>query len=228
MYAVVTTWRVRNVPDSDRDIFIGEFVRRGISAARELNVLDVLVISVEPDQLISISLFESLDDALATRPVALAFVDDHYAGHLDLISRVTGQVYELSDLVDLDVAAMRQGRQRPDGPLSVQLATWRLGADVRAPDQLLPFLRELVQFGLPSVLEEGLLDVFGIRTADDTLLVVRLIERPDDLDTLISASASRELSRLIANRVSLVDRVAGLAFDMPTLLDERSQSSQLK
>jgi hypothetical protein len=228
MHAVVTTWRIRDVPDSSRDAFITEFVQRGITAARALNVLDVLLVALEPDQLISISLFDSLDDALVTRPVALAFVDDHYSRHLDLISRVTGLVYELSDLADLDVAAMRQGRQRPDGSLSVQLATWRLGPDVRAPDQLLAFLRELIQYGLPTVLEDGLLDVFGIRTADDTLLIVRLIERPDALDTVYAPSAWQDLSALIAHRVELVEQVVGNAFDMPTLLHERSGSSDLQ
>jgi hypothetical protein len=223
MYAVVTTWRLHLTKSSDaeRRDFIRGLVRRGISAAREQGVVDIVMIAVDPDLLIGISLFDSLEEALATRPVALAFVEDHYAETLELISRVTGQAYELADISDLNLALIRQGRETratANGPIFAHLATWRLEPSVRPPEDLLPFLRDVMAHRLPEMLELGLMDVLWVRTADDTVLVVRLTEHPEALDVLYGDDALAENAELLAGKAALVERSVGQAFDIPALL----------
>ena len=223
MYAVVTTWRLHltKTSDTERQDFIRGLVRRGISAAREQGVIDVVMIAVDPDLLIGVSLFETLEEALATRPVALAFVANHYAENLELISRVTGQAYELADISDLDVALIRQARETHGASrqqMVAHLATWRLEPPVRPPDELLPFLREVMSHRLPEMLELGLMEALWVRTSDDTVLVVRLTDHPEALDVLYSDDTLAESAQLLAGKAALVERSVGQAFDIPSLL----------
>jgi hypothetical protein len=219
MHAVVTTWRLRLAARSpDRDAFIRALVARGITAARAQGVVDVVMIVVEPDRLMAVSLFETLAEALATRPVALAFVLDQYTETLELISRVTGQAYELADVADLDISVVRQNRGPTSGETHAQLTTWRLGPEMRSSDQLVEFLRMTVSSALPAMLEQGLTDVIGVRTADDTLLVIQLAQQPEALVAQPRTADLPDRLGRIAGKGDLVESVTGRAFDIPTLL----------
>jgi hypothetical protein len=217
VHAVVTTWRLHlDVGTTERDPFICDLVVRGITAARAQGVVDVIMIVIEPDRLMAVSLFETLEEALATTPVALAFVADQYAQTLELISRVTGQAYELADLVDLDISTVRQSRESTSGEMVAHLAIWRLGPAIRPPEHLVAFLRASSPNGMPTLLAQGLTDVIVIRTADDTLLVIRLAPDPD---VPADGQMLTERSDRHAGTFDLDEEIVGRAFDIPTLLE---------
>jgi hypothetical protein len=218
VHAVVTIWRVRDPDVQLEPAFIRELARQGIDPARARGVVDVLFVAIEPDRLMAISLFESLEDALAARPVALAFIAGQYADMLDMISRTTGQLYELTEFADVNFASIRQQRPVYEGPYWAHLATWRLSENVREPGALVAFLRERVAAMRPQIDERAPVDEFAVRTADDALLVVRLLDSPEERSPaaevpviVVEASTSDGLAQL-------VDRSVGRAYDVPTLL----------
>ena len=144
MYATVTTW---HLPDSlrdreARDRFVRSLVLAGIEKARQAGVIDVIMIEVEPDQLVAVSVFETLADADAAAPMARQFLAERYDDTLALVSRVTGRAYDPHGLVPITREAVQQWRGDADA-MTASLVTWRLDPSLRAPEALGDYLHGL-------------------------------------------------------------------------------------
>src|SRR6478735_5652657 len=174
MHATVTTWCLRNPP---RDV--AEFDRRvrtlmkgGIELGRQIGVVDVLIIEFDPNMLLIVSLYETLDEAVDAGPHVLHYVDEGFADQLAPIDRDEAQQWRLE-------ATQMYGNA----------STWHLDPSIRAPDAFEAYASRLMAESFPTLQSLALLDAFGVRVSNDTLFVLRLCSDPAVFDAIYSEEA---------------------------------------
>lgn len=222
MYATVTTWRVRTKVESEGefDQLVRDLLAEGINVVRRVGVVDVLCIESDSDTLTVISLYETPDEAIASGAPVLQYMAEGFADRFELVSRVTGPVYEPSAFVPVDMSEAQQWRTEATA-MFANLATWHLHAPIREPEAFAAFVAEALHPSLPSLHERGLLDAMGIRIAHDTLLVLRLVSNPAAFESLYSEETMAAARDLIAGKVELISHTIGRALDVVSILGEQ-------
>lgn len=218
MFANVATWRVRepsNPPD-EHHRFLREFVENGIEIARRAGVLDVVMVEIDPDQLVAISLFESAEDAAEANARLRRFVEDAYGDRLTTISRVTGRAY---DPRQLHGSGIVEGPRvaGATGDMSASLVTWELDSSIRSDEAVEHFLQGIWERYARALQRLGLLDVVVVRIAEDAILAVRLYADSVEHDAAYQEAVAT-VGEMLAGRATFVSKQVGKAFDVPQLL----------
>lgn len=100
MYATVSTWRLHESvrsPDA-YETFLREMIDSNIDLAREVGMIDAMMIRTGADTMIGVAVYETREEAEAAGPIARGRVGDKYADRLELISRVAGPARDMPDL----------------------------------------------------------------------------------------------------------------------------------
>jgi hypothetical protein len=223
MYATVTTWRVRATihDDAEFDQLVRDLVSDGIDVVRQAGVLDVICIESGPETLIVVSLYETPDEAMASGPPVLKYVAEGFADRFELVSRVTGPVYEIAHFAPVDQSEAQQWRESTPA-MYANVATWHLHPSIHGSDAFAGFVRQALDESLPFLRELGLLDAMGIRVAQDTLLVLRLFHDPSAFAALYSEEAMAASQDLIAGKVELISQSTGRALDILSELGDQA------
>ena len=221
MYATVSTWRLHESIRSTEslDQFVREFLTSGINLARRAGALDVLMIELEPDRLMAVTLFETLGEATEANGTLQHFVAECYSDRLTTLSRVTGRAYDPCQLHGAGDGGSKQAAAASGGVMHASLVTWRLDPSIRTDEGVEQFLNGIWERYAQPLQRLGLLDVVVIRTAEDSLLAVRLYTGPIEHEAAFR-KAVEHVNELIESRVTFVSKHEGRAFDVPQLLGQ--------
>jgi hypothetical protein len=223
MYATVTTWRVRTTihDDAEFDRLVHDLMAEGINVVRRAGVVDVFCVEAGSETLIAISLYETPDEAMASGPAVLKYMAEGFADRFELVSRVTGPVYEIPQFAPVDRSDAQQWRESAPA-MYANVATWHLHPSIHSPEAFTAFVHQVLDESLPFLQELGLLDAMGIRIAHDTLLVVRLFHDPSAFDALYSDEAMAASQDLLAGKVELISQSTGRALDVLSALGDQA------
>lgn len=218
MFAIVTTWRLHESirTAAERDIFVRALLTDGIEIVRRAGVLDVMMIEVEPDLLLVVSVFETEEEADAAHQLMNPFITDRFGDHLELISRVIGRAYDPPRIVGADRVHTQFWRAEADA-MYANLVTWRLDPSIRPPDVLADHLRGVWTQYSQLLSQRGLLDVLVVRTSEETMLAIRLYEDLAAGDAEYQ-QAVNSLGIEYTSKVEAIKTEVGRAFDVPLLL----------
>jgi hypothetical protein len=219
MHATVSTWRIHESISTtvERDDLVRDLLANGIEIVRRAGVLDVMMIEVDPDLLMIVSVFETLEEANAAGELTPQFVADNYSGKLELVNRVTDRAYDPPRIVGLNRLDSRLWRGEAEA-MHANLVTWRLDPSILSPESLGAHLRGVWENFSPLLLQIGLLDVLVVRTSEDTMLAIRLYADRQSGDAAYD-QAVRRLGTEYTSKVSVVEKAVGRAFDVPQLLN---------
>lgn len=223
MYATVTTWRVRTTihDDAEFDLLVHDLMAEGINVVRRAGVVDVFCIEAGPETLIAISIYETSDEAMASGPPVLKYMAEGFADRFELVSRVTGPVYEIAHFAPVDRSEAQQWRESAP-VMYANVATWHLHPSIHGSEAFSAFVRQALDESLPFLRELGLLDAMGIRVAQDTLLVLRLFHDPSAFAALYSEEAMAAGQDLMAGKVELISQFTGRALDVLSALGDQA------
>ena len=142
----------------------------------------------------------------------LHYVDEGFADQLELISRVAGQAFETSQFAPVDRGETQQWRLEAT-QMYGNASTWHLDPSIRAPDAFEAYASRLMAESFPTLQSLALLDAFGVRISNDTLLVLRLCSDPAVFDAIYSEEAMAAGQDLSEGKISLIEQSTGRAFD---------------
>jgi hypothetical protein len=219
MFATVTTWRLAEsvqLPDA-QDRFLREMTAGAIGIVRDRGVLDVVIVEVEPDLLIVVSSYETLEDAQASGPPLLRYITERFSDRIELISRSIGPAFEPSQFVDIEETAVRQWRDEATA-MYARISYTRLDPSIREPDAFMTYLAGFADEVMAMLSRLGLLDVLLVRISDDTLMSLRLFEDPVAFDAAMREAWRTASPDLTAGKVEILEQVRGRAFDATQLL----------
>lgn len=221
MHATVTTWCLRNPPRdvADFDRRVRALMQGGIELGRQIGVVDVLIIEFDPNMLLIVSLYETLDEAVDAGPHVLHYVDEGFADQLGLISRAEGQAFETAQFAPIDRDEAQQWRLEAT-QMYGNASTWHLDPSIRAPADFEAYVSKLMEESFPTLQSLGLLDAFGVRVSNDTLFVLRLCSDPAVFDAIYSEEAMAAGRDLIEGKISLVEQSTGRAFDAVSIFSK--------
>ncbi len=219
MFATVTNWRLAQSvqPGEVKDRLLQEMVSRSIEIARERGILDVIMVEVNPDRLIVISSYETVEGAVASGPPLLAFLGEHFGDKLELVSRTIGRAYEPSDFVTLDRHKTHEWREVAT-EMYANINLYRIDPAIRDPDAFADFLHSIAEKFLALMAELDLLDMLVVRTGEDSMIVVRLFENPEAFDRSMQRALKVYPPDLFGGMIEVTENVRGRAFDAEFLL----------
>jgi hypothetical protein len=223
MFGSVATWKIHSPFDSpsDQEEFVRDLVRHGIKDARAQWAVDMFMGALAPDLLITVSLYETRDDALAAAAAAKGFVAREYQGVIEVIDKVIGSAFELRQFLDVDPASFLAVRE-DTAPMIAQFVTWRLKSDMQEPDDLATALTNVWSDVFPVLRAVGLCDIVAVQTRPDELLALRLfLPHADELPGFDAAIAEVE-RRFNAHGIVASARV-GLGWDSQHLTSDRDK-----
>ena len=215
MYATLTNWRLKeSVLDvAAYDLFAREMVQRNINSARDAGMVDSLLIRVEPDTLLGVSVYETEEDAAAAGPVARQAVGNVFADKLEFRSRISGRMDDMPALPGRNLSTT----DLTPPSMYASVTSWRLHESLWSEQAYTAFLKQVMEQQLALALEIGLLDAIIIRSSEDQITSVGLYESE------AAATAAMERSTTVYNEqytavLELLDRQSGRADDIPRLL----------
>lgn len=219
MFATVTTWRLAPSvqPTDTQDRFLREMTTGAIGIVREHGVLDVVMVEVEPDRLIVVSSYETLEDALASGPPVLQFISGRFGDRIELISRFIGPAFELGQFADVEETAVRQWRDEATA-MYARISYTRLDPSIQDPDAFVAYLAEFADQVMAMLSRLGLLDVLLVRISDDMLMSLRLFEDPAAFDAAMREAWQSVSPDLMTGKVEILEQFRGRAFDATQLL----------
>ena len=100
MYASLSTWQLDESIQGDPAYaeFVGSVLLRELPTARDIGLLDALVIRTRADRIVVLTVYETEDAAEAGWAQAFEPMRDLYAGKIALIERVAGQADDMPQL----------------------------------------------------------------------------------------------------------------------------------
>ena len=218
MYAIVATWRLLAPIQTGtaRSEFLRELLTSGIDLARRAGAVDVVMIELDPDRLMTFTLLETADEATAASARLQQFVADRYVDRLEIVDRIVGRAYDPSQL---NAAASPGSRVWADDceAMHASIVTWRLDASIRSPDALESFLHDIWERFAETLHRLGLLDVVVVRSAEDSILAIRLYADNIELDASYRQAVAT-VGAMLEGKVEFVEKREGRAFDVPQLL----------
>lgn len=219
MFATVTNWRLaQSVPPGEvKDRLLQEMVTRSIDIVRERGILDLIMVEIEPDRLIAISCYETMEDAIASGPPLLAYLGKHYGDKIELVSRTVGRAFEPSDFVTVDRHKAHEWREVA-AEMYANINLYRIDPAVREPDAFLDYLHSIAEKFLSLMAELDLLDMLVVRTGEDSMIVVRLFENPEAFDRSMQRALKVYPPDLFGGMIEVTENVRGRAFDAEFLL----------
>lgn len=219
MFATVTTWRLAPSvqPIDVQDRFLREMTAEVIGIVRESGVLDIVMVAIEPDRLIVVSSYETLDEAQSSGPPLLKRLTERFSDRIALISRSIGPAFEPGHFAVVEGPDARQWRDEAKA-MYANISISRLDPSIRDPDALMAYLTTLADSVMSMLTRLGLLDVLVVRISDDTLLSLRLFEDPKAFDAAMREARSSVSPDLIAGKIEPVEQLRGRAFDAAQLL----------
>jgi len=222
MYASVISWNVEPPLEDahERLALVRDLIESSLAASRAAGVMDMIAIEVEANLVMTISHYDTLDDAFVTGRAELVNVARQLEDRLALVSRVIGEAY---DPAHFHLAA-RSGERvwHEDGEaMHAMVATWRLDSSLRAPAALNGYLADRMAAYLDPLKDQGLIDLQGIRVSDDIILFIQLYTEPIS-NRVAFDEAVAQAHVLLGDAMDLVKGHAGRAFDVPQLLGNRA------
>jgi hypothetical protein len=216
MFASVSSWQFNESLTSaeQRLHFMRSLVSHGITAARDSGVLDFLLITLEPDQMLSVVIYESEADIPPAITVASKVMTQHFPDQLTLLGRERGPLYEAQQLLKPDEVDPPDGRSDSDG-LGAYVARWQIDPSLESAE-VEEWVRKTWADNQDFLRELGLLDRLVIRVASDQLLVVNLFPVGMDGASVYHDAIARRPS-MIYRKVALISGETGRAYDIPAL-----------
>lgn len=100
MYASVSTWRLDESIQGDPAYseFVGSVLLRTLPMARDIGILDALVIRTRADRIVAVTVYDDEAAAEAAWVQASGPMRDLYAGKISLIDRVAGPADDMPQL----------------------------------------------------------------------------------------------------------------------------------
>jgi hypothetical protein len=221
MHATVTTWCLRHPPrdTAEFDRRLRALMKGGIELGRRIGVVDVLIVAFDPNMLLIVTLYETLDEAMEAGPHVLHYVREGFADQLELVSRVAGQAFETSQFAPVDRDETQQWRLDA-AQMYGNAATWHLDPSIRSPEAFEAFVSDVMAKSYERLKNRGLLDAFGVRISNDELLVLRLCSDPAIFDAIYSEESIAAGQALLNGKISLVEQSTGRAFDAVSIFNE--------
>jgi len=221
MHATVTTWCLRNPPPdtAEFDRRVRALMRGGIELGRQIGVVDVVIVVFDPDTILIVTLFETLDEAMNAGPHVLHYVEESFADQLELVSRVAGQAFETSQFAPVDRIETHLWRLSA-AQMYGNVSTWHLDPSIRSPGAFESYASDVMERSWSSLQSLGLLDAFGVRTSNDTVLVLRLCSDPAIFDAIYSEEAMNAGQELLGGKISLIEQNTGRAFDALSIFSD--------
>jgi hypothetical protein len=221
MHATVTTWCLRNPPPdpAEFDRRVRTLMRGGIELGRRIGVVDVVIVAFDPDTILIVTFFETLDEAMDAGPHVLHYVEEGFADQLELVSRVAGQAFETSQFVPMERGETQQWRLSA-AQMYGNVSTWRLDPSIRSPEAFETYASDVMERSYSSLQDLGLLDAFGVRISNDTVLVLRLCGDPAIFDAIYSEDAMNSGQELVGEKISLIEQSTGRAFDALSIFSD--------
>lgn len=221
MHATVTTWCLDESvqPPEQRDQLIRKLLTSGgIDLVRRAGVIDLLAIAIAPDALMFVSIYETEAEAVASGRPVLDYVAQHFDGVLQLVSRVSGEAFDLPDVGSLSRPQAQEWREGAT-VMHANVATWKLAPPLHSRDALVAYLQAGMHRYFLLFERLGLLDFIIMQPADDTILVINLHVDQAEGDAAYE-EAILALRDAMAGKVELVTLQKGQAFDVPQMLGE--------
>jgi hypothetical protein len=219
MFATVSSWQFHESlrDPAARFEFMQSLVSRGITPARDAGALDALLVTIEPDRMIAITIYESLDDIEAAVSNTKPVIATHFSDQISLRTRETGPVYESNQMFAQEEAEPPARRAESDG-MGAYVARWTIDPALDSTE-VEDWVRTTWNDNQDFLHELGLLDRMVIRVTDDQLLVVNLFPEGLDGATIYHEAIARR-PNMIYRKVALISGETGRAFDIPALIGD--------
>lgn len=219
MFATVTFWRLAPAvrPLEIQDKLLREMTNRVIDIARAQGILDVIMVEVDPDRLIVVSSYETMEGAVATGPPLLAFLTEHYGDAIELICRSIGRAFEPSDYLSLDRNKSQDWRDDAEA-MYANINVYRIDPSIQDPEAFAAFLESVAPEFLTLMSQFNLLDMLVIRTAEDTMMVVRLFSNLGAFDQAMNQAREQYSPNHFGGKIEPVANYRGRTFDATFLL----------
>lgn len=219
MYASITTWTLHpSVRESDA-VFkvLQDLVRTKVEIARSVGMVDSVLIYLEPETVVGISVYESEEDALAAAPIAREAIEASFTGSLRVERREVGPVYDVSP--PHSVHHDHPWRHESEA-MYATLSTWRMTPELQAPGAFDRFLVDGNRTYFPVLRRMGVLDAMFIPHGEDQLAVLDLYGDPIE-GHAVYEEAVAALAEYIDGKLEPQEVRTGRAYDIPLLLGDR-------
>lgn len=218
MFASAISWSIDPpiADDADRQTLVHNLLNYSLRADRLAGAIDIIVTQLEPDLLMTFSMYDDLEDAFSAGQSELIRTAKHFSARLTLVSRVIGHAYDAPGFALVDRADVSLWRDDAD-ELYTSVASWRLDDSLRPPAVLDAFLHARIEAYCDRLRDLGLLDMHVIRLADDVVLSVHFYARPLDPATA-HEQAIATTQDVLDGRVTFVKGHTGPAYDVPQVV----------
>jgi hypothetical protein len=100
LYATVSTWRLaESIRDPEAyEAFLRDLIEANIDIARDVGMLDAMMIRSGTDTMIAVAVYETEAEAIAAGPIARERVGTRYDHQVELISRYAGPCQDMPAL----------------------------------------------------------------------------------------------------------------------------------
>ena len=214
MYASISTWTLDHSLTDGEPLpgLFHDLVVRNAAGALERGLLDTMLLSLPPDQIVEMAIYATVTDAHATGLVAAQREGAGGASLLRSHHRTVGRLLTavLPDEADLTWRAHT-------AELHATWAIWRVAPHLRAAGALERFVREGYERFTPVLRQLGLLDMLMVRTTDEEVAILNLYADP-----VVGQAAYTEAVAAVAEYTEgHMERIAthtGQAFDLAMLI----------
>ena len=99
MYASISTWHLdESIQDEAAyEHFVGSVLNKSLPAARELGILDALLVRVADDTFVAVTIFDSAETAEAVWQHAIGPQSGLYNEKITFVSRVAGRADDIPE-----------------------------------------------------------------------------------------------------------------------------------
>jgi hypothetical protein len=213
MFASLSTWTLD--PSLTDGAAVPALLRhraqRDLPASLERGLLDTMLLSLPPDQVVEIAVYGTATDAHAGGIVAQRIGADG-AQTVRLHHHVIGQLLT-AVLPDEDDLLWRAQVSE----LHATWAIWRVAPHLRRPGALERFVREGYERFTPLLRRLGLIDMLMVRTTEDEVAILNLYADPV-VGQAAYAEAVAAVADYIAGHMERIATSTGKAFDLAMLL----------
>ena len=97
MYASLSTWHLDDSiqDDSAYEGFVRDILRKTLPTARDIGILDAVVVRTAPDTIVAVSLYDTEDAADAAWQQTVGSMQNLYDSKMTLVSRTTGRADDM-------------------------------------------------------------------------------------------------------------------------------------
>jgi hypothetical protein len=97
MYASLSTWQLDDSiqEDSAYEAFVRDVLRKTLPTARDIGILDAVIVRTASDTIVAVSLYDSEDEADAAGQQTVDTFPELYDSKMKLVSRATGRADDM-------------------------------------------------------------------------------------------------------------------------------------